>query len=104
MSEITPTVDLLDLPSSTQLHELSPDQVEFISTGLIRNFGTTLTQPEELKKLNLLMLALGTGEVVAIDTSCTIGDVWNVSERAHKDGGLPGSRVAIKKNLNPQTR
>lgn len=85
---------------STLLHRLSLDQMEFISTGLMVNFGTTLTQPDELKPLGLLMLALGTGEVVAIDTSCTIGDVWNVSEQAHKAGGLPGKIGGIKNLLS----
>lgn len=94
--------DHVEISMETRLCLLTDGQVEHLCLGLINNFGASIGQPPELKLLGFFMLTVASGQVVGIDGTCTVQDVWKLAEAAEKAGGLPWSVSGIKDLLSDE--
>lgn len=87
--------DEIAIPMETLLDRLTEEQVEMLRLGLVHNFHASIDQPPEIKRINCFMLTVSSGQVVAIDATCTIKDVWNLADAAQQAGGLPWNDSGI---------
>ena len=73
----------LDFGMVVKLGTLDAAQLDHLSLGLTNNFGSTITRPPDGHGL---ILQIEDGSKVGMSPECTVGDAWNIAQKAEESG------------------